>query len=289
MKKLIYTLAILFTVPMFFSCEKTDIAEYSGDDAIYFDQVWPSEVPWFDSTRLSRQYYSLISFGKMSATDSLLHVRVQTAGYTRDYDRPFGVEIVKDSTSAIEGDEYELLTTSPSIAAGANSTYIDVLVHNSERMTKETVQIQLRLIAGDYFTLPFGSTTGVQPKRANGGDVYTDLSSNSDPAIHNIFANRFLTKPVGWNNLQFGYYFSVKKYELLLKLAGERFGWGVEEFEDKTTMLQFRAQIVARIVSAYLLEQYKLGRDYWVLDEDGSMMYVNGVSWSEGTMPENMV
>ena len=289
MKKYIYLIGLLFTLPMFFSCDKTDIDVYSGDDAIYFDQVWQTEVPWFDSTQLSRQYYSVVSFGKMTATDSLVHVRVETAGYIRDYDRPFGVEIVTDSTSALEGEEYELLTTSPVIKAGDNSTYVDVLVHSSERMRDETVQIQLRLIAGEHFTLPFGSTIGVLPKRTNGGDVYTELSSNSDPAIHNIFANRLLVKPVGWNNLQFGYYYSATKYELLLKMAGERFGWGVEEFEDKTKMLSFRAQIVARIVSAYLLEQYNLGREYWVLDEDGSMMYVKGVSWAEGTMPEDMV
>ena len=36
------------------------------------------------------------------------------------------------------------------------------------------------------------------------------------------------------------------------------------------------------------MEQYLKGREYWVLDEDGSMMYVQGVTWTEGTDPNTM-
>jgi hypothetical protein len=37
------------------------------------------------------------------------------------------------------------------------------------------------------------------------------------------------------------------------------------------------------------MEQYNKGRDYWVIDEDGTMMWINGVSWANGTYPDDMV
>ena len=46
---------------------------------------------------------------------------------------------------------------------------------------------------------------------------------------------------------------------------------------------------VADVVSKYLMEQYRKGREYWVIDEDGSMMWVLGCSWEEGTKPEDMI
>ena len=55
----------------------------------------------------------------------------------------------------------------------------------------------------------------------------------------------------------------------------------VEEFEiytntKKEIMNGGRAKAIAAAVKPYLMEQYYKGREYWVLDEDGSMMYVSG-------------
>jgi hypothetical protein len=287
MKKLLYFLGALVAFPFFNSCDKVDISHFSGVDGIYFDQQWPSAVPWFDSTRLARQCYSIVAFGSMDNSDSLLEVRVETTGYKRDYDRPFGLEIVEDSTNAISGEDYELLTTDPKISAGQTSTYIRLLVHSTERMNDETVKLQLRLIPGEYFELPFGDDTGVKPLRATGGDIYTEYSTNFDPAIHNIFANRFLTKPAGWLDFRYGTY-SRKKYALMLQLCSEQFGWTVSTFEDRNKMASL-AVLAARVTATYLTQQYNKGREYWVLDEDGTMMYVSGVAWAAGTNPDDMI
>ena len=66
-------------------------------------------------------------------------------------------------------------------------------------------------------------------------------------------------------------------------------GFTVDDFEDRAIMQSGRQALIARLVSSYLMEQYNKGRAYWVLDSDGSMMWVSGVSWAHGTMPEEML
>lgn len=290
MKATAYIIAAAAALPALFSCSQHDIPLYSGQDAIFFDQQYG--VAWFDTLRLSHQIYSYVPFGVMASKDSTVMVKVETTGFIRDYDRPFSIEIVADSTNAIPGEEYELPQTDFVIRAGQNSCYIPVTYHSTERMLDETVQLQIRLVPNEHFSLPFGKEgIGQMPLRNEGGEVFTEFSTNYDPSIHNIFANRKLRKPKGWNNVQFGYYYSDVKYALILEISERELGWGVQYFDldpDQKTLVS-RAPVIAKHVSKYLMEQYRKGREHWVLDNDGSMMYVMGVSWTEGTDPNNMV
>lgn len=283
MKKIIYLMCAILALPFVNSCSDHEIPYYEGEDAIFFDQQYG--VAWFDTVRLSHQIYSLVSFGLMVENDSLLEVKVETTGYVRDYDRPFGIEIVADSTNAIEGVEFELLETNPVIRAGQNSVRFPVLCHRTARMDDQTLQLQLRLVPGEHFTLPFGPDgIGMMPKRHEGGEVYTQYSTNHDPSILNIFISGLLQKPAQWNVVQFGYNYSDKKFRLMLDISNEVFGWTVADFQDQR--MSSRCQLVAKHVAAYLMEEYNKGREHWVLDEDGSMMYVKGVIWTEGQNPD---
>ncbi|WP_290395387.1 hypothetical protein, partial [Duncaniella muris] len=87
----------------------------------------------------------------------------------------------------------------------------------------------------------------------------------------------------------FGIY-SETKYKLILEISEEIFGWTVSDFDKdpNSVMKTTRSVRIANYVSKYLLEQYKKGREHWVIDEDGSMMWVLGCSWASGTMPDNM-
>lgn len=286
MKKIIYFAAFLLSIIGLQSCEQHEIAFYDGQDAIFFDQQYG--VAWFDTLRQSHQIYSLIPFGMMANSDSLLRIKVETTGYLRDYDRPFKIEIVADSTTAREGEEFDAFSLEGVIRAGQNSTYIPIHFHKTERLLDETLQLQIRLIPGEHFTLPFGENgIGVMPKRNTSGQVYTELSTNFDCSIHNIFMHTKLKQPKGWNTVQFGKYYSSKKYSLILDIAQENFGWDVTYFDPDTDnkMLLKRSTVLAPLVAKYLMEQFNKGREYWVIDEDGSMMWVLGVTWAEGADP----
>lgn len=276
------------------SCSEHEIDYYSGVDAIFFDQQFAGNAneAWLDTTQLAHQIYTVVNFNNISGgLDSILKIKIETTGYVRDYPRPFSVEVVADSTDAIEGEEFTILNPQLSILPGNNSTHVDVKVSVSERLYSTTCRIQLRLIPGEHFALPFGKDGfGLMPLRgAVNAGVLTDLSTNYDPSIHNIFITGELSRPAKWplyNNAYSWGNYSLTKYKLLLQVS-ESYGWGPWHFEYQ--MPQNRYGIIQRAAASYLREQYNKGREYWVLDEDGSMMWVKGCPWADGTRPEEMV
>lgn len=280
------------------SCSEHEIDYYSGVDAIFFDQQFSGNIneTWLDTTQLAHQIYTVVNFNNISGgLDSILKIKIETTGYVRDYLRPFSVEVVADSTDAIEGEEFTILNPDLAILPGNNSTHVDVKVSVSERLYFSTCRIQLRLVPGEHFALPFGKDGfGLMPLRgAVNASVLTDLSTNYDPSIHNIFITGELSRPAMWtegveqisHKYSWGTY-SLKKYRLLLSVA-EPYGWGPWHFENQMPIE--RMGIIQRAAASYLREQYNKGREYWVLDEDGSMMWVKGCSWALGTRPEDMV
>lgn len=286
MKKWIYTLAGITLLPLWSGCEK-ELMDYEGKDGIYFDVQYPGTGQyWGDLSQYSHQIYSIIPFGNMDGNDSLLNLKVGLAGSVKDYPRSFKVEVVADSTSAISPDEFELMATDIVMEAGKNTAYVPVIVRKSERMDTNTIQIQIRLIAGEELGLLFSRIGNIPGRWTN--DTQTYFSQNEDPNIHNIFANNILREPSGWNKVQLGD-FSPTKYAMLLNTSYEAMGFVKSDFEDRNKMQGGRCRMIARIGSKYLMEQYRKGREYWVIDEDGTMMWVNGVSWANHTKPEDMV
>lgn len=288
MNKYIYIIAILFALPVFSGCEKHDLSFYSGEDAIYFDQQWGGGGVT-DSVNVVRQNYSVIPFGKMLNTDSLLSVKIETMGHLYDYDRPFTVEVVADSTTALKDVEYEILNPQLSILAGQNSTRLHILIHKTERMDTDTLQLQVRLIPGEYFVLPFDSEgLGTMPLRGNGGSLQTSYGTNSDPSIHNIFINNSYEQPVKWQERNLGVW-SSRKMEILLELV-EPLGWNVTTFDQLRMWDGGGWMTCVNLMTKYLLEQYNKGREYWEIDPDGTMMWVNNnqIPWAETSRPEEM-
>ncbi len=289
MKKLIYIILLLMAVPVFNSCEKHDLDFYSGEDAIYFDQQWG--LNWYDSLHLARQNYSLVEFGNMESVDSVVSIKIAIMGNIYDYDRPFSVEIVPDSTTAIEGEEYEILNPNLVILAGQNSTRLHVLIHKTDRLAEVNAQLQLRLVPGEHFVIPFDTEKGIgeMPLRVNGSTLYTDYGMNYDASIHNIFFNDFLVKPERWNEIKLGTY-SEKKFRIALDLV-EPLGWNVATFNSAKMWDNFGYNTVINLMARYLLEQYNKGREYWVIDPDGTMMWVESdiLLWRDDTNPDEMV
>ena len=266
------------------ACEKHELMDYEGQDCLYFDAQYGAE--WGDTTVWAHQIYSTIAFGRVDATELEAKVKVAVAGSIKDYDRPFKITVVQDSTT-LNTDEYDASQLEYVIPANQNHTYVCIPITRSERMANETLQLQIALVPGTHFNEKF-SEVGIIPGRWT--DTAIDWSTNVNPNIHNFFINDMLVKPNGWSDMQFGKYYSIKKHALLVKIAEEKFGFGREAFENKVVMIAGgRARAIAAAVKPYLMEQYKLGREHWVIDEDGSMMWVSGVSWSEGPRPEDMI
>ena len=286
MKNIKYILSLLMLLPFISSCEK-DIMDYEGVDGLYFDAQWDTNPNInTDTTKWIRQHYTLVNFAKEGGMELEAGAKIAISGSVKDYDRPISFKVVADSTTAIADEEYELLEQ-PYIPAGKNHTYLKFKFKRTERMIDETVKLQIQLLPNKHFALPFVEVGYINGRFPN--DAESEYSTYDHANVHNFFINNMLVKPAGWHNVQFGYYYSTKKYELLLKLAYENFGWVNADFEDRNKMQSGRAEAIARVARIFLMEQYRLGREYWILDEDGSMMYVAGVTWAEGQDPNEMV
>lgn len=286
MKKIKYMLSLLLLLPFVSSCEQ-EIMDYEGVDGLYFDAQWDNNPNInTDTTRWIRQHYTLVNFAKEGGFELEGVAKIAISGNIKDYDRPIAFKVVAetDSATAIEGVEYELIEQ-PYIPAGKNHTYLKYKFLLSERMKDQTVELKVQLLPNEHFQLPFVEVGYINGRFPN--DAEDQYSTYDHANVHSFFINNMLVEPAGWHN-SWGK-FSKKKYELILKLAYENTGWVHEDFEDRTKVQNGRYETMNRLVSAYLRKQYELGREYWVLDEDGSMMWITGVSWAQGQNPDEMV
>lgn len=294
-----------------YSCAKEDIEVYSGQDGIYFDQHWG--VSHFGNDIINRdpygtnlrQTYSRVPFGEITERDSTLKINIQVSGHVRDYDRPFGIQVVADSTSAIEGEEFEIPEKDLVIKAGQIRTTLRVVCHRTERMLDETVKLQVRILPGEHFAETFGPTgVGVMPIVSN-GELKEDYPNNLDAMVHNIYINSELVEPVNWyrGKTTLGVW-SKEKYSILLRLTEEQLGWTVLHWSATNDMANGAYKGIvsmmwpagtgyitgANLLAKYIREQFDKGREYWLVDPDGTMMWVKNplITWAEDTKPEDI-
>ena len=321
MKKIKYMLSLLLLLPFICSCEQ-EIMDYEGVDGLYFDAQWDKNPNInTDTTRWIRQHYTLVNFAKEGGFELEGVAKIAISGNVKDYDRPIAFKVVAetDSATAIEGIEYELLEQ-PYIPAGKNHTYLKFKFMLTERMNDKTVELKVQLLPNEHFQFPFVEVGYINGRFPN--DAEDQYSTYDHANVHSFFINNMLVEPAGWHPVQFGKY-SKKKFELLLKLAYEKFGFTTPDFDNRDVMQSGRAEAIARVTRIFLNEQYNNGKEaykqglaeldsrksdlteeqyneelaaltksckeYWVLDEDGSMMFVAGVTWTEGQNPDEMV
>ena len=82
------------------SCEK-DLMDYEGENSIYFDVRRGKDFR--DSIFWARQYYTHVNFIEIVGDTTELELRVAASGPVTDYPRSFKVDVVQDSTTAVEG------------------------------------------------------------------------------------------------------------------------------------------------------------------------------------------
>lgn len=268
--------------------------EYEGVDGIYFDVQYGAEHG--DESVWARQNYTYVSFGSMEAEEMEVTLKIGIVGSIKDYDRPFRVMIVQDSTNAIPEEEFRGFSEGQVIKAGESKTYVTLKVFKTPRMVNDTAQILFRIDPGEYFTLPF-IDFGKIPGRWE--DTKTEFKVGENPAEHWVFFNNILQEPAGWgaNGVYFGT-FSPKKYQYLMDITG----YTKAHFEQKAAMqMGGRATKIRMVAVNDLNARFYKGRDRlrngdadgwqeWMLEDRGTMMWVPGISvWTEKTLPEELV
>ena len=286
MKRFIYLIGIVSC--LFTSCEQ-EIMTYEGEDAIYFDVRYGAE--WGDpENEWAHQYYTPVEFNRILGESYTAQLRVKVTGTKKDYDRPFKVTVVADSTNAVLGEDYEAIATDFVIKAGETQAYVDVVMKRTTRMAEENVYLTLQVQPNEYFTTPF-TTYGDSQGHWTPETTY---GVNKNASMHKIVVNDILVRPEGWYGLDNGYglfgKYSVKKYLLLMEVTGTE----KADFLDKKTMPNPRAIALSQLFASYLLEQAQKGREHAVLDEDGTMMWCSYITtfggsaiWTPFTNPDD--
>ena len=256
------------------SCEK-ELMSYEGEDGIYFDVRWGNEARegyW------AHQYYTPVEFGAMDidVTTYDVRVRVTASGTPKDYDRPFSITIGADSTTAVAGEDYEAFPMDYVLKAGEQYAYIDIKMKRSEKMQKDTITLQLQLQPNEYFTCPFTNYAD----NPQSDPPQTGYGYNTNAEEHKIVVNDVMSRPDGWiggyNNSGTGIMgnFSPTKWRLMMEITDTN----MADYASAETMPTARANVICDKFARYLLEQAALGREHAVLDEDGTMMWVNAIT-----------
>lgn len=282
-------IALFCGLALWAGCEE-ELMDYEGKDGLYFDvRRYP---PHIDVSLWPHQYYSEVDYGNLLEDDVRMSLKIMASGNVKDYDRTFKVIANADSTTAVAGRDYDDLTEDCVIKAGENSTTVSFLVHRTPEMKNDTLQLQLKILENEWFTLPYKSFSD-GPAISYLPDANIAFSYNRDASIHNIFMYDVLTRPNRWigndeNGLGLWGRFSAKKYLLIMELTGTTF----EDFQTEETMPYARQQSIGELMSRHVLEKAAAGDP--VLDEDGTMMYFMAVSslggssaWAPFTKPED--
>lgn len=276
----------MMTVLSFTSCEK-DLMDYQGGEVLYFDVR--TGAAWLDPSTWAHQFHTPVMFGATSANELPVRLHIRTTGTAKNYDRPFRVVVVADSTTAKVGKEYSGINEECVIKAGELDTYFEFTAHRTADILEDTVRLQLRIEPGKDFTTRFEN---YQEENTYYQVTFPDkvLDRNHSASIHNVYIYDTMVMPTGWWGTDAGGLFgpfSAAKIRLMMKVCNLT----IDDFADKKMMPQARAQVVSTQFTNYLLEQ--ADQHTPCLEKNGTMMwtmYVNTLGgtrkWNIGTTPE---
>lgn len=135
MKKLIM---ISFIAAAFFSsCHKAEELKYDSAENVYID--------YWDSKRDSVLY--TFAFSPELGRDTIF-IPVRIAGMPRDYDRQFSIQVLKDSSTAVENKHYLPLDSLYTIKKNTTLTWVPLIILNSDpALESKSVSIRVKLFS----------------------------------------------------------------------------------------------------------------------------------------------
>lgn len=178
-KKIVYYLVVL--IPALFTiggCER-ELMDFQEEDALYFDVR--RGVAWIDPALWSRYYHTPVNFIDQPDTVEV-RLNVALSGQLREYARPFTVEVVKDSTNAVEGVDFDFAGDWV-LPAGAATTEISMYVYKQHDLLDTCRIVVLQVKEGEYFTTDltfYGDLPGRYALHEQ------EKKYNADPRFHTV-------------------------------------------------------------------------------------------------------
>lgn len=275
MKRFTYIILLAATLPIL-SCKK-EMMGYKGMEGIYFGVRYGTNI-----SESSYPYRSTtdIEFVKQPASVQELKasLRVAITGPVKNYDRPFKVEVVPESTTARAGVDYLPIGETFLIPANAIEGYIPVTLKRTPDMLNENKKIVLRLVANEHFGLAFPQWKALPDLSSM--SLGTDTAFNA--SIHTINVNDLMVQPAIWrgsvaaDKKETGSWGAFTRKKLLLMC--ELFGLQYQDFSSDVTMTLVLSSLITSEMTRYLVDKYNAGTP--VLEDDGRLMWCGSVPWT---------
>ena len=261
-------LGLLAMLAFFTACEKS-LMTYEGPESIYFSMqknANPEEDIYLPdaSINLMNQVGSEVEYG----------LNVVVTGAPKDYDRPYRVAAVADSTTAVAGVDY-ILPEGGVIKAGQVSDSLYVKLLKNDELQKKSVRLYVQVLPNEHFSTNF-------TQFGHDGREYNVF----DPRVYDLTFTSMMAKPYWWesystsNQVENGNlgYFTSKKISLLNELYSLTYADWLDTDEGGTGAMNLtRVKVIYKKFALYLIEQYKNHTP--VLEEDGRLMWVIGCPW----------
>ncbi|WP_316799742.1 DUF4843 domain-containing protein [Pedobacter frigidisoli] len=271
MRKLVI-FSLLAMCMIFPYCKKTELKTYDGDTSLYFSVFYADPTI---SGRSSVQPFTTYSFFGIFDNVSTLKFRVNLTGKTENFDRKFIITLDKDSTTAVEGVDFEVISSDQVIKANASYADVPVTIKRTAAMKTKQLVIGLRLLPNENFKLSMPVWYPLS------GQVSVVNNALFDARYHGIKVSDIPVAPTLWktygavqNNLDAGYWgaFSAEKYYLMCEVCSLT-------YDDFTAakMPASRALLMATLMKNYLQTKFNMGTP--IKEADGRLMWFNGVSW----------
>ena len=128
MKKILNLLVLLFIIFAGLSCEEDPAFDFKDDGKLYFK--YPNKVTsWGEVTNIPVDSIVYSLFGK--GEKDTLWIEVQIMGARQDRDRKFALEVLKDSCSGREGEDFENLQSEYTFHAGKGVDVFPIIFNKS--------------------------------------------------------------------------------------------------------------------------------------------------------------
>lgn len=272
MKKISILIALLPFICTMVGCEQ-ELMSFEEESSIYFDVRYGNE--WRDSSFWERHYYTPLNFiDKLGDTVDII-LPVAIAGPVVDYPRPFKVEVVRDSSTAQEGVDFDF-KQDWMLGAGQAVGYVKLQVYRHDYLEDTLRTVVLKVQDNEYFNtrLNFDQDLSGRDKLLD-----EDKKYNPDPRFHTVEMSLSVKKPEDWWGVDAPEYptefdvfgaFTSRKYLLMLKVLNF-----TEEQFCELIKSKDRARVAGEKFAEYLTVQFENGVPE--LEKDGRLMWVQAV------------
>ncbi len=258
------------------SCSTEEIETYSGVKAgifiqdVYTTDQYGNPLSYRDSTAFSFSSYT------EDVTTFNTRFVVRAMGNVVDYDRPYRVEVIKEESTAIEGEDFNIDQNESMIKAGEATDNFYIQMIRTPKLRQGKIWVKVRIVPNEHFETPIS-----EYKNSSAWNVDGPMKPATTYKV--VFSEEY-TEPLYWS-----WYgadklgkFTATKYLAFLSAMNwtvsdfnTRFNYGSSEFWTK----EFRKYLQAKADAGTPL-----------IDEDGSYMQLASkyeVNYSAYINPDN--